>query len=416
MAFKNNLLHSKLPERKTNNLTKEQRAGILALQNNPDIVIKKADKGSAVVVMNTKDYLREGYRQVVDKDFYTKIDHDPTNEVSERITEKLIQMRSNGLISEKNLDYLKPTNCKHGQFYLLPKIDKKGIPGRPICSSVNHPTANISKFVAEHIKQYVPTTKSYIRDTQDFISKITQLGPIPEGAILATLDVTSLYTNIPNHEEILAIGDNMRKDTTKGPIATYILDLLKLVLHNMYFEFNNEFFLQTGGTAMSTSLAPNYANLFMDRFESKALANYPLKMHILPETYQDSMFTSHHTGKQHKCINLPTKPLITCEISNIGYLIQCTKCGKQYIGETERPFRNRIYEHIASVKNNKTAETPVSKHFHSEHHNHNNMRFSVIQWLGTTTNPKTQEVRRAKELSFIWEVPTINPIGINQFV
>ena len=44
------------------------------------------------------------------------------------------------------------------------------------------------------------------------------------------------------------------------------------------------------------------------------------------------------------------------------------------------------------------------------------MRFSVIQWLGTTTNPKTQEVRRAKELSFIWEVPTINPIGINQFV
>ena len=46
------------------------------------------------------------------------------------------------------------------------------------------------------------------------------------------------------------------------------------------------------------------------------------------------------------------------------------------------------------------------------------MRFSVIQWLGTTytINPQTQEVRRAKELSFIWEVPTINPIGINQFV
>ena len=69
----------------------------------------------------------------------------------------------------------------------------------------------------------------------------------------------------------------MRKDTTKGPIATYILDLLKLVLHNMYFEFNNELFLQTGDTAMGTSLAPNYANLFMDRFESKALAKQSLK-------------------------------------------------------------------------------------------------------------------------------------------
>ena len=64
---------------------------------------------------------------------------------------------------------------------------------------------------------------------------------------------------------------------TKGPIATYILDLLNLILHNMYFEFNDEFFLQIGGTAMGTELAPNYANLFMDMFENKALDNYPLK-------------------------------------------------------------------------------------------------------------------------------------------
>ena len=32
-----------------------------------------------MVVMNTEDYLREGYRQVIDPKFYTKLDHDPTN-------------------------------------------------------------------------------------------------------------------------------------------------------------------------------------------------------------------------------------------------------------------------------------------------------------------------------------------------
>ena len=73
------------------------------------------------------------------------------------------------------------------------------------------------------------------------------------------------------------MADHLRTDPSKGPIASYILDLLKLVLHNMYFEFNDEFFLQIGGTAMGTALAPNYTNLFMDRFESKALNNYPLK-------------------------------------------------------------------------------------------------------------------------------------------
>ena len=173
------------------------------------------------MVMNTEDYLRKGYRQVWDKKFYTKIDHDPTSEVSTNITDKLIQIKLKGLISEKNFAFLKPENCKHGQFYLLPKIHKKGIPGRPICSSVNHPTANISKFVDEHIKQFVPKTKFYIRDTQDFMRKITQLGPIPEGASLASLDVISLYTNIQNHEGILEVADHKRKDSSKGPIATY---------------------------------------------------------------------------------------------------------------------------------------------------------------------------------------------------
>ena len=123
----------------------------------------------------------------------------------------------------------------------------------------------------------MPNTKSHIRDTQDFISKITKLGPITEGAILATLDVTSLYTNIPNQEGLVAVTEHMRKDPSKGPIANYILDLVKLELHNMSFEVNNGFFLQIGGTAMGTAVTPNYANLFMDRFETKALENYPLK-------------------------------------------------------------------------------------------------------------------------------------------
>ena len=44
------------------------------------------------------------------------------------------------------------------------------------------------------------------------------------------------------------------------------------------------------------------------------------------------------------------------------------------------------------------------------------MRFSVIEWLGAQINPDTQNRRRAKELNFIWDVLTITPTGINQFV
>ena len=132
------------------------------------------------------------------------------------------------------------------------------------------------------LENYVPKTASYIRDTQDFINKIKDIGPLPEGAILATLDVTSLYTNIPNQEGIVAVADKLRTDPKKQNIAKYRLDLLKLVLHNMYFEFNGEHYIQVGGTAMGTALAPNHANIFMDKFETKALKNY----HIKPLIFQ----------------------------------------------------------------------------------------------------------------------------------
>ena len=89
---------------------------------------------------------------------------------------------------------------------MLPKIHKKDIPGRPICSSNGHPTERISQFVDHHIRKYVSELPSYVRDTQHFISKLKLLNSLPEGSILATMDITSLYTNIPNKEGIDCCG------------------------------------------------------------------------------------------------------------------------------------------------------------------------------------------------------------------
>ena len=188
--------------------------------------------------MNTTDYLREGYRQLNDSNFYTKLKGDPTHKISDKICQTLTQMKNCKLITEKNFDYLDIKDPKAGRFYLLPKIHKKQVPGRPICSSIGHPTCNISKFVDAHIKDYVLNTKSYVRDTQHFISRLKTVGTLPQNALLVTLDVSSLYTNIPNREGILAVATHLRRDRTKDPITPYILQLLELVLHSMNFTFN----------------------------------------------------------------------------------------------------------------------------------------------------------------------------------
>ena len=76
---------SKIPMKHYNNLAKQERQGLLELKNNNHIVIKKADKGSAVVVMNTSDYLREGYRQLSDHKFYQLKPTDETEKYSKSI-------------------------------------------------------------------------------------------------------------------------------------------------------------------------------------------------------------------------------------------------------------------------------------------------------------------------------------------
>ena len=70
---------------------------------------------------------------------------------------------------------------------------------------------------------------------------------------------------------------------------------------------------------------------------------------------------------------------ITCELSDIVYLITCSKCGKYCVGETGRAFRQRIYEHKLSVsKPKETRITSVSKkgRFHSERE----MKLSLLEW------------------------------------
>ena len=49
------------------------------LKINDDIVIRSADKGGAVCILNRIDYLKEGYRQLSDNWFYIKLSNNPAD-------------------------------------------------------------------------------------------------------------------------------------------------------------------------------------------------------------------------------------------------------------------------------------------------------------------------------------------------
>jgi len=69
---------------------------------------------------------------------------------------------------------------------------------RQTYSANDSPTEKISALEDHFLKPLVSKIKSYVKDTTHFLNIIEEIGALPQNAILLTLDVNSLYTNIPH--------------------------------------------------------------------------------------------------------------------------------------------------------------------------------------------------------------------------
>ena len=193
------------------------------------------------------------------------------------------QLETNEEIGPKCADYLTITQPRTPQLYLLPKIHKKTspVPGRPIVSANSSPTERISQLVDHFLQPLVASTRSYVKDTTDFLNKIESVTGTAPGTILCTVDVTSLYTNIPNPEGISACRKHLNAHRRTSECqdqslhSDSLMHLLEYVLTKNNFDFNDKHYLQVGGTAMGTRVAPSFANLFMAEFEERFVYNYP---------------------------------------------------------------------------------------------------------------------------------------------
>ena len=194
-------------------------------------------------------------------------------------------MKDLSFISDKQFKYLKPCEKpRPRRFYTLPKIhkpiDKWTVPGkipagRPIVSDCSSESEKIAEFIDGFIKSKATKHPSYIKDTYDIVDNIHDLD-IPKDALLITLDVESMYTNIV-HDNGLEALEEAFEEHEKDAKFHAIMKLLEISLKCNDFEFNNEHFLQICGTSMGKKWAPHYSDIYMAKFEKDAMAKCPLK-------------------------------------------------------------------------------------------------------------------------------------------
>ena len=393
------------PLKIADNLTKQERVAL----KNPTERNNMHYKGKATVIMDTNKFKAECFRQLNNPKFFEQLPKDITHQVEDRI--RILHLKRlliDDEIEEDTYNYLVPHHSRPARFYILPKIhkNKDNPPGRPIISASFHPTERISEFVDYQLNPLVPKLPSYIKDTTHFLQKLDSLPELAYGCLLVTLDVSSLYTNIPHKEGIHAFRKALESHTNARLKTESICDLIRMILTMNNFEFENNYYLQLYGTAMGTKMAPAYANLFMGDLEQNLLAQYPLKP-LVWWRYIDDIFMIWPHGKEklNEFVNLlnsshetikfthevsPSKinfldvtvllhnndittDLLSCSSDNLVYMINCKRCLKtetplssQYIGQTGRTLRERFGEHRRGIQNNIDESVPI--HFNLPHH------------------------------------------------
>jgi hypothetical protein len=214
------------------------------LRNNKEVVILKADKGNATVIMNTVDYKRQ-MDQVIQSDDYVRLNKDPTSKFEKRLTDCL----DKAPIEAKLKKELVPKESVIPKAYGLPKIHKIDwekqrdsaeeikVPMRLVISAIGAPAHEIARSIGRVLREPVVKAKSFVKNSQDFLMKIKQVN-LEEGDMLVSLDVVGLFSNVPLNETIEILKRNRRK--FRLPLT--LINLIEECLNCNYFLWDGQIY------------------------------------------------------------------------------------------------------------------------------------------------------------------------------
>ena len=216
------LLGIDISSERFNNLTQKERNALYILRNDPTIIIKGADMGSAVVVWDREDYLKEAYKQLEDRYVYEKVQSD-CSIIIDTIMRALGKIRMHLITSwSKILNLLGFTfNQRFTNVCIIYLAD-------PLFQ-IGFYAENISSFLNHHLQPIAQKVNSFIRDTNHFLRKIKSLGQLLEVAILCAIDVVDFYPNISHKEELASLRRFLDKRTEKKVTTETLQQLQKLL-------------------------------------------------------------------------------------------------------------------------------------------------------------------------------------------
>ena len=174
-----------------NNITNDEERALRDLAKDTSVTILPADKGRAVVVMNTNDYTDKVNNLLKDDKTYHKITdkrrNPDTSSTEKSLNKLLLQIKDQPAPHDSNKKQLDPklyyklhsTDATPASLYGLPKIHKENVPLRPIMSAIGSPTYELSKYLA-NILSPLQNNKYTVKNSASFVEKIRAVSVDPD--------------------------------------------------------------------------------------------------------------------------------------------------------------------------------------------------------------------------------------------
>ena len=235
-------------------------------------MIRPADKGSGIVVLDASDYKNSLKKELEDSSTYTQIDKDVTQAACKKVNKLLKSLRKEGVITRELEQCMAVKSVTAGKLKGNPKIHKPSRPMRTIVSTKNYPTEGIAKIAEEELRKGVEKLPSFIKDITHFLSRLNHVNqPLPSDTLFFTMDVKGLYPNVPRAEARQACRESLDQRMNPTIPTEKILEMIDVVLENNNFQFGDQNYTQKEGTAIGSRLGMHYASTYMGKWESELL-------------------------------------------------------------------------------------------------------------------------------------------------
>ena len=256
-----------------NNISLEEYNTLKIFLKNKPFKITECDKNIGVAIVSNQVYEELSFIHLDNKENFIKLDENPLNEVNTIVLDTLISLKNNKHISKRLYNNLFIKEPKLGKFRILMKLHKSKFGTRPIINCKSCPTVNLAIFVDTILQVWVRLADSFLQDTQHLL-QLTYKFHLNENNQIYSLDFSDLYSNINLEHALDTICDFMRdKLSLKTHHADIIgfYQILKLILFNNVFTFNEFYFKQIKGVAMGCKCAPSVANVYLYVLEQNFL-------------------------------------------------------------------------------------------------------------------------------------------------